>query len=602
MKLEQNFAKKKQNHKSLQEKIWQQKQINQQLFVQLMSELNLSEFQAQILSAKFAKLAECKNFLEPKLKNLMPDPFSIIDMQKGAEFIAKAIISQKKIAIFGDYDVDGATSSALLKNFFAHHSIDARIYIPDRILEGYGPNIKALKQLKDEGHDLVITVDCGTTAIDPLEQAAKYNLDIIVVDHHISKNLKPEAVAVINPNRDDDESELKYLAGVGVCFMLLVAVNKILRESNYYQEKRIKEANLIELLDLVALGTVCDCVPLIGLNRALVKQGLKVLNNSKNLGLNYLFELCSLTNKEIEEFHLGFIIGPRINAAGRVGKSSLGAELLSLNEQNRIANISEKLEIYNRERKTIEAIVLEEATAQIEENNLSDDPVIICAGTDWHPGVIGIVASRIKEKYNKPVIIIAIDQALGKASCRSIANVNIGEIITQAKNANVITEGGGHAMAAGFSILADRINDLRAFINNNFNDLITKTIANQIAEYDYICSLEKINKDFWQEIRSLKPYGMQNDEPCFLLPNIKIMNVKIIAEKHLKLNIGEFYAGKFTNFFEALCWNIIGTEFAAKLLNMSGQSVSLIAKIKENTWQDKTKYQLELIDVIESTN
>lgn len=583
---------------SLKNLLWQEKEYNKTLKNDLEKQLGISDFQAQILAARKDDIPDFNNFLNPTLRSSLPDPLIIKDMDKAAHFVAKAIAEKKRIAIFGDYDADGATSSALLKNFLKHFGLDARIYIPDRIMEGYGPNINALLKLKEEGHDLVITVDCGTTAIDPLEEAAKHNLDIIVVDHHLSKNLKPKAIAIVNPNRDDDESNLTYLAGVGVCFMMLIAVNRILRENGYYEKQQLKEINLLTLLDLVALGTVCDCVPLIALNRALVTQGLKILNQRQNPGLNHLLTVSSLEEKEIEPYHLGFMLGPRINAGGRVGKSSLAAEMLTSDKPDDLRNISQKLDIHNQERQAIEAIALEEAEELILNQALHEEAVIIAAAENWHPGVIGIVAARIKEKFQKPTMIIAIgEDGIGKASCRSHADINIGEIVTLAKEAGILKEGGGHKMAAGFSILPEKIKALREYIKTHYQKQIEEELANQKLYYDYHCSLEKIGQTLYEEIQALQPFGMGNPEPIFAFHNLVILKSMLLGKNHIKLIIAELSGGSFGKSSEAIAWKAADSTFGEYLLKGEGKQISLAATIKENIWQNQRRFQLNIVDV-----
>ncbi len=377
---------------------------------------SLSPIISKILAGKNLEIDEIPHFLEPTIKYSLPNPFDLLDMDVACDKIISNIQNKKKITIFGDYDVDGATSSALLKKFFAMLEVDIDIYIPDRILEGYGPNKEALLKLKESGTNLVITVDCGTVAFEPFEEASKAGLEIIVIDHHIGAVEKPKALAIINPNRIDEKFPHKNIAAVAVCFLLIVALNKKLREKDFYQKNNLVEPNILSLLDLVALGTVCDVMPLSGINRSFVTQGLKILKQRKNLGIKELMNIAGI-DQEPSAYHLGFVLGPRINAGGRVGKSDLGADLLSTKSEARAKEHASSLDNFNKSRKDIENKILMETDEQIIKNKSYQDPVIIAYSKNWHQGVIGIIASRIKEKYNRPTAIIATDdQNIGKAS------------------------------------------------------------------------------------------------------------------------------------------------------------------------------------------
>ena len=426
---------------------WKQRAYCQSKQLAIMQKFELCDNVSKILAAKDLSLEEIEHFLNPKIKNLLPDPYQLKDMDKAIERTSKAISENEKIVIFGDYDVDGATSSALIKNYFSEIGIEVQIYIPDRIAEGYGLNVKSLKQMiKLYNPSLIITVDCGTMSFEAIDHAKDQNINVLVIDHHIGGVELPNAVAIINPNRVDETSQYKYLAAVGVSFLFLVGLNSHLKKQGYF---KANSPDLMSYLDLVALGTVCDIMPLIGLNRAFVLRGLQLMNVRKNLGISGLCDLLSLAQK-ISAYHLGFVIGPRINAGGRVGYSYLGSKLLSSDNIYEIKEIALKLNQYNIERQLIESSVLEEAFAQAENQKLNN--VIYVYGENWHPGVIGIVASRLKEKYNKISIVISMDGEYGKSSCRSVSGFDIGKAIINAKYQGLLKDGGGHAMAAGFTI------------------------------------------------------------------------------------------------------------------------------------------------------
>ncbi|MFT6259329.1 MAG: single-stranded-DNA-specific exonuclease, partial [Rickettsiales bacterium] len=416
------------SHQSILKKTYQPTPVDERLALAIHQRLGVALSVARVLAGKNlidsgdSDFSQIENFLNPTIKSSLPNPFDLLDMDKAVEKIISTIKDNKKITVFGDYDVDGATSSALLKRFFASIGVDIGIYIPDRALEGYGPNVDALLNLKKQGTDLVITVDCGTVSFAPLEAAKKVGLDVIVIDHHIGAFEKPEAIAIINPNRLDEKFPDKHLAAVGVSFLLAVAVNKELRESGFYTQNNLSQPNLLNLLDLVALGTVCDVMSITGVNRAFVSAGLKIMKNRSNIGIRALFDAANL-DEEPSSYHLGFVLGPRINAGGRVGKSDLGARLLSSNNEDEVKKIAEELNIHNSRRKDIEVNILLEAKELTEKR---DDAVLIASSKEWHQGVIGIVASRIKDLHGKPTAILAIKDGIGKASCRSISGVDFG--------------------------------------------------------------------------------------------------------------------------------------------------------------------------------
>ncbi|MEC8776696.1 MAG: single-stranded-DNA-specific exonuclease RecJ, partial [Pseudomonadota bacterium] len=368
---------------------------------------------------------------------------------------------EETIGIFGDYDVDGATSAALLKRFILAVGGNVDIYVPDRLREGYGPNLPALLQMKDAGAGVIVTVDCGITAFDQLAGAADAGIDIVVVDHHVAEPQLPAAVAVVNPNRIDDESGQGQLAAVGVAFLLVVALNRCLRERGHYAAKA--EPNLLQWLDLVALGTVCDVVPLTGLNRALVAQGLKVMARRGNIGLRALADVASI-DEAPTTYHAGFILGPRVNAGGRVGEASLGARLLTTHDSDEARDLAMRLDAWNKERRELEAACLEEAIAQAEDRGLRDGLVYVSAD-NWHAGVIGIVAGRLKDRYNRPACVVAQDQGVGKGSGRSVTGVDIGAAVVAARQSDLLINGGGHPMAAGFSVSVEREAEFATFLS-----------------------------------------------------------------------------------------------------------------------------------------
>lgn len=561
---------------------------------------SLSNAVSKILASKNIEIDEIPHFLDPTIKYSLPNPFDLLDMDIACEKLISSIKEKKKITVFGDYDVDGATSSALLKRFFSMIGVEIDIYIPDRILEGYGPNKDALLKLKESGTDLVITVDCGTVAFEPFAEAAKAGLDIIVIDHHIGAMENPKALAIINPNRLDEKFPHKNIAAVAVCFLLIVGLNKNLREEGFYQKNNLNEPNLISLLDLVALGTVCDVMPLSGINRAFVTQGLKILKSRTNIGLKTLADIADI-KEEISAYHLGFILGPRINAGGRVGKSNLGAKLLSSNNLSQSQDIAKSLDNFNKSRKDIEARILLEAEEQIVKNKLQNDAVLMLYDHNWHQGVIGIIASRIKEKYNKPTVIMAVSDNIGKASCRSIDGVDFGSVILKAKLENIIIEGGGHKMAAGFSMNINKIDQLRIFFNR---ELKTKTEAlskERIFYYYDILDINSANLNLARELKSLEPFGVSNKKPKFIIDNLNIVKSDLIGanKNHIKVIFSAKNLAGFSGNLSAIAFNIEESKMAEILLSKNkGKKLAIAGALDINSWMGVDNLQIIIEDLL----
>jgi single-stranded-DNA-specific exonuclease len=572
---------------------WQLHKLSNRDVQFLIQKFDLPEVIARIILARINHISEVENYLNPKIKNTMPDPFHLKDMDIAANRLVNAIKNREKIAIFGDYDVDGATSSSLLKKFFAHFNIDAFIYIPDRIKEGYGPNIHAFDYIKSQGYNLVITVDCGTLAFEPVDHANKIGLEVIILDHHLSDITMPKALAVVNPNRIDQSSELTYLAAVGVCFITCVAITKLLRDEFYFDE--IKEPDLLNMLDLVALGTVCDVVPLKNLNRAMVKQGIRVIAKRSNQGIAAIADVAAIG--EIATcYHLGFVIGPRINAGGRVGESYLGAQILSSNDYLESTEIARKLNRYNEERKAIESLIIDEALKLAESQ--AQNNVIIITGEGWHHGVIGIVCSRVKEKFNRPVAVISFDENnIGKASARSIKGVDFGASVVAAKNQDLLIAGGGHAMAAGFSIHKDKLTEFSQFLSNQFSKQINNYGDLNYKDFDAYLDLGGVTLDLAKQIANLSPFGSGNEEPRFAIINCFVVKIDIIANSHLRL----FLVSKFSeNAIKATLFRAIDSDIGQKLINSNKKMINLIAKIKINNWQSRESVELIIDDYYHS--
>jgi single-stranded-DNA-specific exonuclease len=543
--------------------------------------------------------AEIENFLNPTIKASLPDPFELLDMKVAVEKIISVIESGKKITVFGDYDVDGATSSALLKRFFAAIGVEINIYIPDRILEGYGPNVEALLNLKKGGTDLVITVDCGTVSFEPLQAARDAGLDVIVIDHHIGAFEKPAAIAVVNPNRLDENFEHKNLAAVGVSFLLAVAVNKALRDIGFYQKNNLAEPNLLSLLDLVALGTVCDVMTLEGVNRAFVAQGLKIMKSRGNIGIRALCDVANL-DEEPSSYHLGFVIGPRINAGGRVGKADLGARLLSTNDEKEAKEIAAELNIYNNQRKDIEVGILEEAKNSLEQTQ-QNNSVLLVASDKWHQGVVGIVASRIKDLYNKPTAIIAIQNGVGKASCRSISGVDFGAAIIKAKLQGLLIAGGGHKMAAGFSVEENKIADLQKFLDEELSEAVAISSQNKIIEIADILDINSANINLAKELSSLEPFGVGNAKPRFLIKDLQIVEAKIVGanEKHIRCVFSAKTLAGWNGRITGFAFNAMDSALGEVLISKNkAKPIAIIGQININSWMGNESLQVTVEDLV----
>ena len=575
---------------SVSSKNWILKKYNQEDVVFFKDNFFLDEITSKLLSIRKIKKEDVKNFLDPSIKSFLPNPFILSDMEKSAKRTLDAIKGDVKMGIFGDYDVDGASSTALLGNYFSSIGSKYEIYIPDRKTEGYGPSISSFKYLIEKGVKLIFTVDCGTLSFDAIKYANQKNVDVIVLDHHQSEINLPLAHSIVNPNRIDDKSELNYLCAAGVTFMFLVALNKELRMNNLFVNRNIKEPNLLEYLDLVTLGTICDVVPLVGLNRAIVFQGMKIIKTKKNLGLKTLFDICGIETRP-NIYHIGYMLGPRINAGGRVGKSSHGANLLLNNNPKDVFKIATELDQFNKERQFLEKDVLDKILKIID--NTSLDPVIVLSGKDWHEGVLGIVASRIKDKFNKPVVLISIDKELGKASARSIVGFDIGSVIISATQENILIKGGGHKMAGGFSIKVDKIDEFKKFILKKFSRINEDIKKEKLLFLDSVIAPTAINLEFYNKVHSLAPFGSGNPEPKFVIENVKSVNNKIIKDKHIK----SVLIGSDGSTIKTIAFNSIDNEIGAYLLKKDNKLFNIAGKLSLNEWRGQSNVEFIIDDI-----
>ena len=578
------------NSLSISGKQWIYKKFDSSYVNFLKENYFLDEITARLLSIRNIDKKYIDSFLKPSIKNLVPNPNCLRDMDKTSQRILKAINRNEKIGIFGDYDVDGASSTALLGNYFKLIQQDFEIYIPDRKSEGYGPSVKSFQKLIDKNVDLIITVDCGTMSFDAIDFANSKQIDVIVLDHHQSEINLPNAFSIINPNRIDDNSKLKYLCAAGVCFMTLISLNTLLRKSNWFIKNKIYEPDLINFLDLVSLGTICDVVPLIGLNRAIVKQGLKIINLKKNLGLKTLMDVCKIENKT-STYHLGYVIGPRINAGGRVGKCSHGAKLLLNNSPKESFQIANELEKFNSERKKLEKDLLNVALNTVDKS--INDPVLVLYGDDWHEGVIGIIASRIKDKFNKPTIIISLNNKIGKASARSIVGFDMGEAILSALQNKILIKGGGHKMAGGFSIEVEKIEKFKEFIIKKFNKKNNVNFKKNCLYLDSSISASALNLEFYKKIEILAPFGSGNPEPKFLLEGTKVIKSMVVGEKHIK----SILLTKDGSNIKTITFNAIETDLGQFLLNNRTNIFDIVGKLSLNEWKGEKNVEFIIDDI-----
>ena len=571
-------------------KNWILKKYNQEDSIFIKETFSLDEITSKLLSIRKIKKEEIHSFLNPSIKNFLPNPNNLIDMDKSTLRTVKAILNNEKIGIFGDYDVDGAASTALLGNYFNELNLNYEIYIPDRKKDGYGPSINSFKELINKKVKLIFTVDCGTLSFDAINFAKEKEIDVIVLDHHQSEIKLPKAFSVVNPNRFDDKSNLQYLCAAGVSFVFLVSLNRALRTDNWFNTKDINEPNLINYLDLVSLGTVCDVVPLVGLNRAIVKQGLKVIKSRKNLGLKTLLDICKIeSNPSI--YHIGYLIGPRINAGGRVGKCSHGANLLLNKDPKNSFHLASELDQFNKERQLLEKDLLQKIFN--ETNNHINDPVLILSGSNWHEGIIGIVAARLKDKFNKPVIIISLDGDLGKASARSIVGFDIGAVIIAAVQENILLKGGGHKMAGGFSIEVGNIEKLKNFVFKKFKNINIDLTTDRPLLLDSVISPSAVNLDFYNKVAILSPFGSGNPEPKFIINDVKTIHGKIVGEKHIK----SILKGSDGSTIKCIAFNAVENDIGAYLTKKNNKSFNIAGKLSLNEWKGQSNVEFIIDDI-----
>jgi len=568
---------------------WRQRAGDDRAGLALAQQLRLPEIVGRLLAARGVGAEAADRFLNPTLREDLPDPAHLKDMDRSVARLARAITGGELIAIFGDYDVDGATAAALLQRFLAAVGARARVYIPDRQKEGYGPNAPALLRLKAEGATVVVTVDCGTAAHQPLAAARAAGLDVIVVDHHIAEPELPPAFAVINPNRVDESSAHGVLAAVGLAFLLVVGVNRALRQAGWYE--RVAAPDLVQWLDLVALGTICDVVPLTGVNRALVAQGLKVLRRRGNPGLAALADVAGI-GERLDAYHAGFILGPRVNAGGRVGQADLGAQLLASDDPAAVLALAQQLDALNTERRDLEARVLAQAIDQVETGE-RNAPLVFVAGQGWHPGVIGIVASRLKERYNRPACVVAVDEGIGKGSGRSVPGLALGPAVIAARQAGLLLNGGGHAMAAGFTVAEGQLAALRAFLVERAAAALGTDALMPELGIDGALAAVAAGPELVELVERLGPFGAGNAEPRFALPNLRVLRAEVVGAQHVRCVLGDGAGG---GRLKAIAFRCLDGELGPALLQGQGSTFHLAGHLRADNWQGRLGAQLMVDD------
>lgn len=547
----------------------------------IVQDTDLPRALAQVLARRGVSAQEATSFLAPQLRELMPDPRSLKDMERASARIVRALDGRERVAIFADYDVDGGTSAALLIDWFRALGHDATLYVPDRIDEGYGPNAPAMQMLAAD-HSLIICVDCGTLSHEAL--AAATGTDIIVLDHHLSGETLPPALAVVNPNRQDETGDLAHLCAAAVVFLTLVDAGRILRE------RGDKGPDLISMLDLVALATVADVAPLIGVNRAFVVQGLKIMARRARIGLVALSDVGRLDTAP-KAYHLGFVLGPRINAGGRIGQADLGARLLSCRDPHEASALAEKLDMLNSERRAIEEEVRAAALAQAEERGF-DAPLVWAAGEGWHAGVVGIVASRLKEATGRPAVVIGFDGDEGKGSGRSVSGIDLGASIQRLAMDGMIEKGGGHKMAAGLSLSREQLEPAMARLSELLDKQGAGALGPSDLKLDGALMPGAANQQLVEQLDDAGPYGASAAGPRFAFPDCVIHFAKQIGTGHLKITFSDGTGPR----LDAIAFGAFDTALGPTLQNHGGARFHLAGRLELNTWQGRTSVQLRLDD------
>lgn len=566
---------------------WYETAVDPRTAAALAQRLDIPEVMGRVLAARGVVAEDGERFLNPSLRHSLPDPARLRDMDKAVARLVAAIRQGEPIAVFGDYDVDGATSAALLLRFLASLGIGARSYVPDRRREGYGPNTRALLGLRAEGTRVVILVDCGTQAAEPLAAAQAAGLDCIVLDHHQAELALPPAHAIVNPNRLDECGEHRQLAAVGVTFLFLVALNRALRQAGWYGEAR-PEPDLMRWLDLVALGTVADVMPLTGLNRVLVAQGLKVLARRETAGLRALADVARL-GARADTYALGFVFAPRVNAGGRVGESDLGLRLLTTDDADEALNLALQLDRLNGERQAIEAAVLAQALGEAERQ--ANLPCVVVASDGWHEGVVGIVAARLKEKFRRPAFVLSVAEGRAKGSGRSVPGIDLGAAVTAARQGGLVQAGGGHAMAAGVTLAAERLAEFHAFLCARMADAALSGEA--VLRLDGALGVKAATMQLVELLRGAGPYGVGHPEPRFALPGVRVVRVQPRGRDHLAVTLVGGDEGRIDGIAFRAADGPLGQALSGAL---GGSRLHVAGTLRCEEWQGRRRLSLSIED------
>ncbi|MEW9805328.1 single-stranded-DNA-specific exonuclease RecJ [Mesorhizobium sp. ZMM04-5] len=545
---------------------------------------------ARVLAGRGVTPEETERFLDPTIRNLLPDPASLTDMERAAQRIAAAIGNREKVAIFGDYDVDGAASSALLKRFLAFYGVDAEIYIPDRIFEGYGPNPEAMRELAGRGASLIVTVDCGTNSGPSIDAARLAGADVVVLDHHQVGGPLPDAVAVVNPNREDDLSGQGHLCAAGVVFLTLVQTARVLR----IERQEAAQPDLLDLLDLVALATVCDVVPLTGVNRAFVVKGLVVARQQKNVGLAALARVARI-GEPINTFLLSFLIGPRINAGGRIGDAALGSRLLATDDPMEAGQIADTLDRLNQERQAMEQQMLAEARAEADAELAggAGPAIVVTASRDWHPGIVGLLASRLKEHARRPAFAIAFNaNDVGTGSGRSIAGFNLGRLVREAASEGLIVKGGGHAMAAGITVERAKLGALRAFFEERAASDVFRLQDEEVLDIDAALSADGATLSLLETLEKAGPFGAGHVAPVFVLPRHRLEDARQVGANHVRADLRSDGGGR----IQAIAFRAVDTALGDFLFANRGQTVHVAGSLSGSYWNGNRKVDFRIVD------
>lgn len=578
--------------RSLTGRAWRERPADAETVRRHQLALGLSEPLARALASRGVPADGGETYLNPTLKALFPDPSSFLDMDRAAQILIDALLVDRPMTVFADYDVDGASSAAQIVRWFRVMGKELPIYVPDRMTEGYGPSPAAFRKIRASGVELVVTVDCGAAAYEALACAQEIGLEVVVIDHHLMRDQVPQVAALVNPNRPGCPSGQGVLAAAGVAFVLLAALNREARGRGLFEAR--PEPDLRQWLDLAALGAICDVTQLVGFNRALTAQGLKVMSAWRNLGLKALLDVAKGSGPA-GVFHAGFILGPRINAGGRIGRSDLGARLLSTDDPEEAAALAAELDALNASRKEVEKEILDEAVRIAErESNQADAPLVLVAADDWHPGVIGIVASRLRERYRKPALVIGVDRAanVGKGSGRSQPGVNLGRAVQAAFEEGLLLAGGGHAMAAGLSVRPEMIPELRDFLNTRLAAETQAAAAEDGLDIDALVTAGGADRSLYGAFQRLAPFGPGNPEPMFAAANVRVERPMALRGGHVRATLTDGSGGR----LKAVAWRAEDTDLGRALLGGAG-ALHVAGRLKPDDWQGRESVELEIEDV-----